>query len=124
MLHGKKFEELDGKEFIYKKPSKDNLSVIQNNLREAFAGRVGGVAENVMVLPNSEVDRTKLDPEKVYLQLASVNPYFDALEWENRSTAFDRNFNTSTSARTQATLARARSWTRTKHTHTHTPTHI
>ena len=95
MLHGKRFEELDGKEFIYKKPSKDNLSVIQNSLRDAFAGRVGGSVDNVLVVPNTEVDRSKLDPEKVYLQLASVNPYFDAVEWENRSTAFDRNFNTS-----------------------------
>lgn len=96
MLHGKRFEELDGKEFIYKKSSRDNLSVIQNSLREAFASRVGGVTDNVVVIPNTEVDKSKLDPEKVYMQLASVNPYFDAAEWENRSTAFDRNFNTST----------------------------
>lgn len=65
MLHGKKFEELDGKEFIYKKSSKDNLSVIQNSLREAFASRVGGVVDNVVVLPNTEVDKSKLESEKV-----------------------------------------------------------
>jgi dedicator of cytokinesis protein 6/7/8 len=42
------------------------------------------------------VDRVSLHPDKVYLQLASVVPYFDPSEVEFRTTMWDRNFNTCT----------------------------
>jgi hypothetical protein len=95
-LHGAKFEELDGKEFIYRRSSLTavpTLMIIQTQLKEIFANKVGGDMASVVVLPNAEVDRSKLDPVKVYIQLASVAPYFSPAESANRTTVNDRNFN-------------------------------
>ena len=46
-----------------------------------------------MVLPNKPVDVEKLEANKVYAQIASVTPYFDASETD-RESPFQRNFNT------------------------------
>ncbi|KAN0034357.1 hypothetical protein ACTFIV_000860 [Dictyostelium citrinum] len=73
---GKKFsdEQMDGKEYIYKKPHKCNISVLQNqiknNLQEKF-----GPDEEIIVLSNAKVDKDSLDPEKVHIQIVSVDPY-------------------------------------------------
>ena len=36
-----------------------------------------------------------LDPEKAYIQITYVEPYFEAYELRHRVTYFDRNFNMS-----------------------------
>jgi hypothetical protein len=38
-LYGTKFEELDGKEYVYKKNAKDNLAVVTNSLKVRAAYR-------------------------------------------------------------------------------------
>ncbi|EAL73033.1 DOCK family protein [Dictyostelium discoideum AX4] len=100
---GKKFsdEQMDGKEYIYKKPHKCNISVLQNqiknNLQEKF-----GQDEEIIVLSNAKVDKNSLDPEKVHIQIVSVDPYI--VDPQHQSSAatvdvalsqFDQYFNIS-----------------------------
>lgn len=46
-----------------------------------------------MLETSSAIDRTKLDPNFVYIQITSVAPYLDAEEKEARKTPFDRLHN-------------------------------
>eukprot|EP01104_Vermistella_antarctica_P003930 TRINITY_DN1431_c0_g1_i1.p1 TRINITY_DN1431_c0_g1~~TRINITY_DN1431_c0_g1_i1.p1 ORF type:complete len:2060 (+),score=630.15 TRINITY_DN1431_c0_g1_i1:204-6383(+) len=96
-FYGKLAEDLDGKEFIYREPSKVNLPVMATRLKEIFTRTVGGDADKMVLLGhNKPIDRADLDPNKLYLQLASVDPYFDLVDENSaRVTAFDRDFNTS-----------------------------
>jgi hypothetical protein len=89
-FYGPLTEELDGKEFIYKRDQKVNLAVVQQQLKDIFSKKAKGV-ENIIVLPNKDIEREKLDPTKFYLQIANVELYSDPDE--NRVSAFDRNFN-------------------------------
>ena len=41
------------------------------------------------------MDRDKLDPNKAYIQLTYVEPYFDDYEMKDRITYFDKNYNIS-----------------------------
>ena len=59
---------------------------------ESFYASIFG-AENVEVIKDSNpVDITKLDPDKAYIQITYVEPYFDSWELESRHTSFERNF--------------------------------
>ncbi|EGC37649.1 hypothetical protein DICPUDRAFT_149722 [Dictyostelium purpureum] len=73
---GKKFEELDGKEFIYKKPHKCNISTIQNQLKSNLQEKFGE-NEDITMISNAKVDKNSLDPEKVHFQVVSVDPYIE-----------------------------------------------
>ncbi|KAK5576125.1 hypothetical protein RB653_007266 [Dictyostelium firmibasis] len=96
---GKKFsnEQMDGKEYIYKKPHKCNISVLQNqiknNLQEKF-----GQDEEIIVLSNAKVDKNSLDPEKVHIQIVSVDPYIVDPQQQSADvllSQFDQYFNIS-----------------------------
>ena len=51
--------------------------------------------DEIEVLGNAEVDKSKLEPGKLYLQVAMVTPYIDPSEEDTRNTAFSKNFNLS-----------------------------
>ena len=48
-----------------------------------------------MIKDSNAVEQDKLDPEKAYIQLTFVDPYFDEYELKDRITYFDKNFNLS-----------------------------
>ncbi|PNJ81455.1 DOCK8 isoform 5 [Pongo abelii] len=89
---GSKFGDLDEQEFVYKEPAITKLPEISHRL-EAFYGQCFG-AEFVEVIKDSTpVDKTKLDPNKAYIQITFVEPYFDEYEMKDRVTYFEKNFN-------------------------------
>uniref|UniRef100_A0A2I3HCA5 Dedicator of cytokinesis 8 n=1 Tax=Nomascus leucogenys TaxID=61853 RepID=A0A2I3HCA5_NOMLE len=88
---GSKFGDLDEQEFVYKEPAITKLPEISHRL-EAFYGQCFG-AEFVEVIKDSTpVDKTKLDPNKAYIQITFVEPYFDEYEMKDRITYFEKNF--------------------------------
>ncbi|XP_058287142.1 dedicator of cytokinesis protein 8 [Hylobates moloch] len=88
---GSKFGDLDEQEFVYKEPAITKLPEISHRL-EAFYGQCFG-AEFVEVIKDSTpVDKTKLDPNKAYIQITFVEPYFDEYEMKDRVTYFEKNF--------------------------------
>lgn len=49
----------------------------------------------VIIKDSNVVDPSTLDPEKAYIQITYVEPYFEPYEARYRQTHFDRNFNIS-----------------------------
>ncbi|KAM8802085.1 dedicator of cytokinesis protein 8 [Rhynchonycteris naso] len=91
-FYGSKFGDLDEKEFVYKEPAITKLPEISHRL-EGFYSQCFG-AEFVEVIKDSApVDKTKLDPNKGYIQITFVEPYFDEYEMKDRVTYFEKNFN-------------------------------
>lgn len=91
-FYGSKLGDLDQNEFIYKEPPFTKLAEIFNRLQMFYEGRFG--SENVVIIKDSNhVDVSSLDPEKIYLQITFVEPYFEAFELRQRETHFERNFN-------------------------------
>ncbi|XP_006863792.1 PREDICTED: dedicator of cytokinesis protein 8 isoform X1 [Chrysochloris asiatica] len=91
-FYGSKFGDLDEQEFVYKEPAITKLPEISHRL-EGFYGQCFG-AEFVEVIKDSTpVDKTKLDPNKAYIQITFVEPYFDEYEMKDRMTYFEKNFN-------------------------------
>lgn len=46
-----------------------------------------------MIKDSDAVEREKLDPDKAYVQLTYVEPFFDEYEMKDRITYFDKNYN-------------------------------
>ncbi|KAM4824460.1 LOW QUALITY PROTEIN: dedicator of cytokinesis protein 8-like [Urocitellus parryii] len=91
-FYGSKFGDLDEQEFVYKEPAITKLPEISHRL-EGFYGQCFG-AEFVEVMKDSTpVDKTKLDPNKAYMQITFVEPYFDEYKMKDRVTYFEKNFN-------------------------------
>lgn len=111
-FYGSKLGDLDQNEYIYKEPPFTKLSEIFNRLQVSplnlwtfsfvdleiihlqgfYEGRFG--SEFVVIIKDSNlVDVSSLDPEKIYLQITFVEPYFEAFELRQRETHFERNFN-------------------------------
>ncbi|XP_053318481.1 dedicator of cytokinesis protein 6 isoform X2 [Spea bombifrons] len=91
-FYGSKFGDLDDQEFVYKEPSITKLAEISHRLEEFYAQRFG--EGNVVVVKDSNhVDKTKLDPNKAYIQITYVEPFFDTYELKDRVTYFDKNYN-------------------------------
>lgn len=60
-----------------------------------FYGDRFGV-ENIHIIKDSNtVDVSTLDPDKAYIQITYVEPYFEVYELRHRETYFERNFNMS-----------------------------
>eukprot|EP01113_Clastostelium_recurvatum_P000766 TRINITY_DN1033_c0_g1_i4.p1 TRINITY_DN1033_c0_g1~~TRINITY_DN1033_c0_g1_i4.p1 ORF type:complete len:1958 (+),score=678.41 TRINITY_DN1033_c0_g1_i4:71-5944(+) len=88
-FYGRKFEELDGKEYVYKEPKITRLVEIKDRLIDLYGGEGA-----VTVLPDSgTVDRAKLDPALNFLQITSLTPYFEPDELALRPTEFHRKNN-------------------------------
>lgn len=93
-FYGSKFGDLDEQEFVYKEPAITKLPEISHRL-EGFYGQCFG-EDNVEVIKDSApVDKSKLDPNKAYIQITFVEPYFDEYEMKDRVTYFEKNFNLS-----------------------------
>ncbi|CAG9768957.1 unnamed protein product [Ceutorhynchus assimilis] len=91
-FYGSKFGDLDKEEFVYKEPTLTKLPEIFSRLENFYAERFG--AENVCIIKDSNiVDLNSLDPDKAYIQITYVEPYFEQFELRYRQTHFDRNFN-------------------------------
>lgn len=63
---------------------------------QAFYGEKFGSDIVEVIKDSNAVEQDKLDPEKAYIQLTFVDPYFDEYELKDRKTYFDKNFNLST----------------------------
>ncbi|KAL3867584.1 hypothetical protein ACJMK2_040468 [Sinanodonta woodiana] len=91
-FYGNKFGDLDGEEFIYKEPSITKLPEISHRL-ESFYGERFGYDSLQMIKDSNTVEREKLDPNKAYIQITYVEPYFDSYELRDRVTYFEKNCN-------------------------------
>lgn len=91
-FYGSKFGDLNGEEFIYKEPTLTKLPEIFSRLENFYSQRFG--TENVVIIKDSNtVDVSTLDPDKAYIQITYVEPYFEPYELRHRITHFERNFN-------------------------------
>ncbi|XP_049572632.1 dedicator of cytokinesis protein 8 [Syngnathus scovelli] len=91
-FYGGKFGDLDEREFIYKEPAITHLPEISHRL-ENFYGQCFGENVLVMIKDSTPVDRKQLNPNKAYIQVTYVEPYFDDYEMKDRMTNFEKNFN-------------------------------
>eukprot|EP01103_Thecamoeba_quadrilineata_P019234 TRINITY_DN769_c0_g2_i1.p1 TRINITY_DN769_c0_g2~~TRINITY_DN769_c0_g2_i1.p1 ORF type:complete len:1872 (+),score=378.58 TRINITY_DN769_c0_g2_i1:39-5654(+) len=82
--------DMDGKEYIYKREARVNLSVMQQQLKDTYSPKVG--LENIVIIPNTEVDPSTLEPNKIYIQIASVRQ-FSAMTENSHDSPFDQYFN-------------------------------
>ncbi|XP_034047225.1 dedicator of cytokinesis protein 7-like isoform X6 [Thalassophryne amazonica] len=91
-FYGCRFGDLDEQEFVYKEPSITKLAEISHRLEEFYSLRFGDdVVE--MIKDSNPVDKNKLDPNKAYIQITYVEPFFDTYELKERITYFDKNYN-------------------------------
>ncbi|XP_030894331.1 dedicator of cytokinesis protein 8, partial [Leptonychotes weddellii] len=91
-FYGSKFGDLDEQEFVYKEPAITKLPEISHRL-EGFYGQCFGEEFVEVIKDSAPVDKTKLDPNKAYIQITFVEPYFDEYEMKDRVTYFEKNFN-------------------------------
>lgn len=88
-FYGVLFGDLSGKEYIYKEPRITLLQEITNRLKSIYTERFGD-GNFVIIQTSNKVDVSTLDQNKAYVQLTSVEPYFEAWELKERVTYFDR----------------------------------
>uniref|UniRef100_A0A7M4EVE5 Dedicator of cytokinesis 7 n=1 Tax=Crocodylus porosus TaxID=8502 RepID=A0A7M4EVE5_CROPO len=91
-FYGTKFGDLDEQEFVYKEPAITKLAEISHRL-EGFYGERFGEDVVEVIKDSNPVDKLKLDPNKAYIQITYVEPYFDTYEMKDRITYFDKNYN-------------------------------
>ncbi|XP_078252208.1 dedicator of cytokinesis protein 8 isoform X2 [Rhinoraja longicauda] len=91
-FYGAKFGDLDEQEFIYKEPAITKLPEISHRL-EAFYSQCFGEGKMEVIKDSSPVEKAKLDPNKAYIQITFVEPFFDDYEMKDRITYFEKNFN-------------------------------
>ncbi|XP_041813912.1 dedicator of cytokinesis protein 7-like isoform X1 [Chelmon rostratus] len=91
-FYGCRFGDLDEQEFVYKEPSITKLAEISHRLEEFYSERFGDDAVEI-IKDSNPVDKNKLDPNKAYLQITYVEPFFDTYELKERITYFDKNYN-------------------------------
>nr|XP_023650277.1 dedicator of cytokinesis protein 7 isoform X11 [Paramormyrops kingsleyae] len=91
-FYGSKFGDLDEQEFVYKEPAITKLAEISHRL-EAFYGERFGEDQVEVIKDSNPVDKCKLDPNKAFIQITYVEPYFDTYEMKDRITYFDKNYN-------------------------------
>ncbi|XP_028159406.1 dedicator of cytokinesis protein 7-like [Ostrinia furnacalis] len=91
-FYGARFGDLSGEEFVYKEHALTKLPEIFSRLENFYGARFG--TENVVIIKDSNiVDVTTLEPDKAYIQITYVEPYFEPHELRKRVTHFERNFN-------------------------------
>ncbi|KAM6963288.1 dedicator of cytokinesis protein 7 isoform 3-T3 [Aplochiton taeniatus] len=91
-FYGSKFGDLDEQEFVYKEPAITKLAEISHRL-EGFYGERFGEEQVEVIKDSNPVDKCKLDPNKAFVQITYVEPYFDTYEMKDRITYFDKNYN-------------------------------
>eukprot|EP01132_Coremiostelium_polycephalum_P008049 gene8049-9900_t len=84
--------ELHNKEFIYKELNVTRLADLSERLQAQYGGKFG--AENIKLLPNNKpVEVSELNPQFMYIQIISVEPYLLPEELKERTTPFEQNTN-------------------------------
>uniref|UniRef100_A0A672LKE8 Dedicator of cytokinesis 7 n=1 Tax=Sinocyclocheilus grahami TaxID=75366 RepID=A0A672LKE8_SINGR len=91
-FYGSKLGDLDEQEFVYKEPAITKLAEISHRL-ESFYGERFGEDQVEVIKDSNPVDKCKLDPNKAFIQITYVEPYFDTYEMKDRITYFDKNYN-------------------------------
>ncbi|XP_051569546.1 dedicator of cytokinesis protein 7-like isoform X3 [Myxocyprinus asiaticus] len=91
-FYGCRFGDLDEQEFVYKEPSITKLAEISHRLEEFYMERFGDDVVTI-IKDSNPVDKNKLDPNKAYLQITYLEPFFDTYELKERITYFDKNYN-------------------------------
>ncbi|GAM28663.1 hypothetical protein SAMD00019534_118390 [Acytostelium subglobosum LB1] len=93
---GSGFEEMDGKEYIYKKPADCLLKHIQTQIREYLNEKFGKTLDqNLVLLPNAPFDRASLDASKLYFQIINVDAYIELSQLSAADGKFDQYFGVS-----------------------------
>ncbi|KAM5238041.1 dedicator of cytokinesis protein 6 [Ctenodactylus gundi] len=90
-FYGVRFGDLDEQEFVYKEPSITKLAEISHRLEEFYTERFGDDVVEI-IKDSNPVDKSKLDPQKAYIQITYVEPHFETYELKDRVTYFDRNY--------------------------------
>ncbi|KAH9636156.1 hypothetical protein HF086_007108 [Spodoptera exigua] len=91
-FYGARFGDLDGEEFVYKEHALTKLPEIFSRLENFYGARFG--ADNVVIIKDSNiVDVSTLDPDKAYIQITYVEPYFEPHELRKRVTQYEKNYN-------------------------------
>ena len=86
-----RFGDLDNEEYIYKEKVLAKLPEIAHRLEHFYCDKYG--KDNVVIIKDSKlVEQSKLDPQKAYVQITYVEPYFDEFELRDRKTPFEQNF--------------------------------
>lgn len=91
-FYGRRFDDLDGEEFVYKEPMLTKLPEIACRL-ESFYGNKYGQDNLIIIKDSKQVELSKLNPDKAYIQITFAEPYFDNYELRDRVTAYERNHN-------------------------------
>ncbi|KCV71554.1 hypothetical protein H696_02494 [Fonticula alba] len=86
---GQAFGDLAGREFIVREKRLVRLAELSQTLKTSYE-RIFGV--EVEVIPEATVDKAGLEPDKAYLQVTFVEPYFPPEEQSRRSN-FERYTN-------------------------------
>ena len=84
-------DELDGKEYIYKEPQLTRLADVCDRLQRMYETKYK--CDVVILMDNSIVDRSKLDAEKLYIQITSLDPYHESSDRSRRTSKFDLETN-------------------------------
>ncbi|EFA78130.1 DOCK family protein [Heterostelium album PN500] len=83
-FYGKRFDELNGMEFVYKEPKLTHLFALTERLKSFYREKLG---EQIFIFPDSSrVTKSNLEPDKLYIQITSLKPYFK----DSRTNYFDR----------------------------------
>ncbi|XP_048483220.1 dedicator of cytokinesis protein 7 [Plutella xylostella] len=91
-FYGAPLGDLANTEFIYKEHALTKLPEIFSRLENFYSQRFG--ADNVVIIKDSNtVDVAALDPDKAYIQITYVEPYFEPYELRKRVTTYERNHN-------------------------------
>jgi hypothetical protein len=90
-FYGSRLGDLDNEEYIYKEKILCKLPEIAHRLEHFYCDKYG--KDNVVIIKDSKlVEQSKLDPQKAYVQITYVEPYFDEFELRDRKTPFEQNF--------------------------------
>ena len=87
-------EDIDRQEFIYREQGLTRLAEFSLKLEKSYFDKYGS-DHIVMIKDSNKVQINQLDPNKGYIQITYLEPYFDEYELAlpKRSTPFDRSYN-------------------------------
>ncbi|XP_069784055.1 dedicator of cytokinesis protein 7-like isoform X2 [Narcine bancroftii] len=91
-FYGSLFGELDEQEYVYKEPGITKLVEISSRLEE-FYKQMFGKDRVEIIKDSSPVKMESLDPEKAYIQVTYVEPFFEEYELKNRVSNYEKNSN-------------------------------
>ena len=87
-FYGKIFGTDDGKMYVQRETKLAHLFDVTNRIKNTYINLYG--ADKIEILTQSGfIDRNLLDPEKGYIQLTFVEPFFEKKELEKRVTVFE-----------------------------------